>query len=158
VDLDRKLITIPSTRTKAKREHIIPICPMLLALLESLPRFSRGPGYVFTMTGTKAITGFNKPKHRIDAASGVGLTDEDAWVAHDLRRTMRSNLSALPIEDRVREQMIGHAQPGLHAVYDRHAYSDEKVRGFQLWEARLAGILNPATVTDIGSARKRRAA
>ena len=56
---------------------------------------------------------------------------------------MRTHLSALPIEDRVREHMIAHAQPGLHQVYDRHAYSAEKRRGFELWEARLRRILSP---------------
>ena len=61
---------------------------------------------------------------------------------HDLRRTMRTRLSALPIEDRVREAMIAHAAPGLHQVYDQHRYLDEKRRGFELWEQRLAEILH----------------
>jgi hypothetical protein len=65
------------------------------------------------------------------------------WVLHDLRRTMRTRLSALPIEDRVREAMIAHAAPGLHQVYDQHRYSDEKRRGFELWEARLSTIVSP---------------
>ena len=57
---------------------------------------------------------------------------------------MRTHLSALPIEDRVREQMIAHAQPGLHKVYDLHRYEAEKRRGFELWEQRLRGIVEPA--------------
>jgi integrase len=76
---------------------------------------------------------------RIDALSGVA-----GWKFHDLRRTMRTHLSALPIEDRVREQMIAHAQPGLHKVYDLHRYEAEKRRGFELWEVRLRGIIEPA--------------
>ena len=73
---------------------------------------------------------------------------------------MRTHLSALPIEDRVREQMIAHAQPGLHKVYDLHRYEAEKRRGFELWEQRLRGILNsaPSDVTDIAAERDRRMA
>ena len=56
---------------------------------------------------------------------------------------MRTHLSALPIDDRVREQMIAHAAPGLHKVYDLHRYEHEKRRGFELWEQRLRGILHP---------------
>jgi hypothetical protein len=52
---------------------------------------------------------------------------------------MRLHLSALPIENRVREQMIGRSQPGLHKVYDKYTYADEKLRGFKLREARLHG-------------------
>jgi hypothetical protein len=56
---------------------------------------------------------------------------------------MRTRLSALPTEDRVREAMIAHAAPGLHQVYDQHRYVDEKRRDFVLWETRLAQILAP---------------
>jgi hypothetical protein len=72
---------------------------------------------------------------------------------------MRTYLSALPIEDRVREAMIAHSQPGLHRVYDRYAYSAEKRRGFELYEAKLHGILHPtppADVADLAVVRKRR--
>jgi hypothetical protein len=31
------------------------------------------------------------------------------WTFHDIRRTMRTHLSALPIPDLVRELVIGHA-------------------------------------------------
>jgi hypothetical protein len=72
---------------------------------------------------------------------------------------MRTGLSALDIEDRVREQMIAHAAPGLHRIYDQHTYLAEKRRGFELWEQRLRGILSPkppAAVTDIVTERSRR--
>jgi hypothetical protein len=38
--------------------------------------------------------------------------------------------------------MIAHAKKGLHKVYDLHAYQEEKRRGFQLWEKRLAMIVS----------------
>jgi hypothetical protein len=80
------------------------------------------------------------------------------WVLHDLRRTMRTHLSALLIEDRVSEDMIAHAQPGLHQVYDRHAYSAEKRRGFELWVQRLLGILAPSPSADVVSLHGREVA
>jgi hypothetical protein len=58
---------------------------------------------------------------------------------------MRTGLSALPIPDRVREMMIAHAPPGLHAVYDQYKYVEEKRRGFTLWSAHLRGIMQPPT-------------
>jgi hypothetical protein len=72
---------------------------------------------------------------------------------------MRSHLSALPIEDRVREAMIAHAQPGLHRIYNLYDYLDEKRRGFALWEQRLQGILHPPppNITNIAQVRQRRA-
>jgi integrase len=139
---------------KSSRTHVVPLAPDALGLLRALPRFAGD--FVFTTTsGAKPVNGFPKTKERLDKLSGVS-----GWVLHDLRRTMRTSLSALSIEDRVREQMIAHAQPGLHRVYDQHAYLEEKRRGFALWEARLAGILHPspAGVVDITTGRSLRRA
>jgi hypothetical protein len=57
---------------------------------------------------------------------------------------MRTGLSALPIPDRVCDLVIGHAQPGLHKVYDQHSYLDEKRRALELWAERLRTIVDPA--------------
>ena len=56
---------------------------------------------------------------------------------------MRTHLSALPISGTVAELMIGHKQRGVRAVYDRFAYLDEQRSGFELWAARLRGIVEP---------------
>lgn len=76
--------------------HVVPLAPDTVAHLKSLPRFV-GSDVVFTTDGRKAVNGFSTAKARLDTLSGV-----EGWVFHDLRRTMRSHLSALPIEDRVR--------------------------------------------------------
>ena len=143
VDLGQRLITIPAERMKgrraARRAHEVPLASQAMALLEAVPPGPEGRGFVFSSSGGKRhIAGFGRAKAQLDKASGVG-----DWVLHDLRRTMRTRLSALNIEDRVREAMIAHAAPGLHQVYDQHRYFDEKRRGFELWEARLSQILSP---------------
>jgi len=68
-------------------------------------------------------------KLRIDAA----MPDATPWRFHDLRRTMRTGLSGLPVPNNVAELVIAHAQPGLHKVYDLHTYREEKRRALELW-------------------------
>ena len=138
IDLDRALWTIPATRMKGDRAHEVPLAPDALALLQSLPRFTAGDFVFSTTDGAKAVNGFSKAKARMDKLSSV--TD---WKFHDLRRTMRTHLSALPVQDLVRELVIAHAKLGLHKVYDRHSYQDEKRECLTLWEARLRGIVTP---------------
>ena len=73
---------------------------------------------------------------------------------------MRTHLSALPVQDMVRELVIAHAKPGLHKVYDQHAYQDEKRECLKLWESRLKKILHPPTsgvIADLNAARTQRA-
>jgi hypothetical protein len=68
----------------------------------------------------------------------------EPFVVHDLRRSMRTGLSALPVTDIVRELVIAHTQKGLHKVYDLHAYADEKRRALELWGMRLRDIVEPS--------------
>jgi len=140
---------------KGDRAHEVPLAPAAAALIEALPRLTGGD-FVFTTTGgAKPINGFSKAKARIDRLSAVS-----GWKIHDLRRTMRTQLSALPVEDLVRELVIAHAKPGLHKVYDQHAYQDEKRRCLELWEKRLMAIVKPppSNVTDLTEARQQRLA
>jgi hypothetical protein len=48
----------------------------------------------------------------------------------------------------VRELVIAHAQPGLHKVYDLHAYEIEKRHALALWAARLRSIVEPPRPTE----------
>jgi integrase len=138
VDFDKKLWTIPAERMKGGRAHEVPLAPEALALIERLPRFSGGESVFTTTGGAKPVNGFSKAKTRMDKLSGVA-----SWVIHDLRRTMRTHLSALPVQDLVRELVIAHARPGLHKVYDQYSFQDEKRRCLELWEARLLSIFDP---------------
>jgi integrase len=155
LNLDEAIWTIPKERMKGTRAHTVPLPPDALALLRSLPRFTAG-NYVFSTTGgLKPVNGFSKAKARLDKLSDV----TSDWVLHDLRRTARTHFSALPVQDMVRELVIAHARPGLHAVYDQHSYADEKRELLTLWENRLRGILSPkppASVADLAAARAQR--
>lgn len=148
-------LVIPAARMKADSAHLVPLVPAALAILLELPEFASGP-YIFTSTaGVKPVNGFSKAKLRLDAAiarrraarragaaAAVDQRDQlTPWVLHDLRRTMRTHLSALPIEDLVRELVIAHARPGLHKVYDLHKYEAEKRHALRLWAARLLKIV-----------------
>lgn len=137
IDLGRRLWTIPAERMKMKSAQVVPVTADLVSLLSSLPRFTRGDNLFSTTFGERSVGGFSKARERLDKITG----EMPDWVLHDLRRTMRTNLSALPIPDNVRELMIAHAQPGMHQTYDLYDYLEEKRAGFGLWHERLRGIL-----------------
>ena len=143
VDLADAVWTIGAERMKGDMAHVAPLAPEAVALLESLPRFD-GP-FVFTTNGRRAISDFSRIKHKLD-----GLMPEvGPWRFHDLRRSMRTGLSALRIADVVSELCIAHAQKGLHKIYDQHAYIDEKRHAFEAWAARVLMIVEPKAVTNV---------
>jgi integrase len=136
-DLDAGLWTIPPERMKGDAAHEVPLPPVAVEILRSLPRFP-GPFVFSTTGGERPIGGFSSMKLRIDAGMAEPMAP---WRFHDLRRTMLTALGALPVPNNVAELCIAHAQPGLHKVYDRHGYRDEKRRAFELWADRLQEII-----------------
>ena len=160
-DLKQKVWNVPVARMKMKAAHTVPLTDDVLALLKGLPRFDRGDHVFSTTFGLTPVNGFSKAKRAIDTAMLEELNKMDPkaklvpWVLHDIRRSMRTHLSALPVPDLVRELVIGHLKRGLHRIYDQHAYLDEKRHALELWSARLRDILTPppANVIKIREAR-----
>jgi integrase len=142
LDLDKALWVIPPERMKGDAAHEVPLAPAAVAILKSLPRW-RGDFVFSTTGGERPISGFSKMKLKIDAAIAEPIAP---WRFHDLRRTMRTGLGALPIPNNV---AIAHAQPGLHRVYDLHGYREEKRRAFELWASRLAEIVEPGEPSNV---------
>jgi len=153
-DLGKKLWTIPAERYKTASPHVVPLSDDAIAILDKLPHFKSGD-YMFTTTfGVRPFGGFSKLKARLDKLMEGKVAGP--WILHDIRKTVRTQLSALPVADNVRELVIGHAQPGLHAVYDQHSYINEKRRALELWAARLRDIVSPPPPADVLPMRKKR--
>jgi integrase len=167
-DLSKSLWTIPAERMKGGSAHVVPLTDEMLVVLSSLPRFEEGDHLFSTTFGRRPVSGFSKAKRRLDgrmgrsreALSRIGGRDlgpVPPWVIHDIRRTVRTNLSALPVSDLVRELILAHARPGLHRVYDQYAYLDERRKCLELWAKRLMSIVEPAatgaSVVQLPSAR-----
>ena len=119
-DLAKKLWEIPAERMKSDAGHAVPLSDEAVRILESLPRFTKGD-YLFSASyGVRPVVGgFAKAKHALDVKMRGELRRPlAAVVIHDIHRTMRTGLSALPVPDLIRELVIAHTKPGLHKVYD----------------------------------------
>jgi integrase len=167
-DLVKKMWTIDQARFKSNVEHVVPLTDDVLALLEGLPRFKRGDQVFSTTWGEKPTMIGDKIKSKFDALMLQALREAakargeepgkvtlKPWVIHDLRRTVRSHLSALRIPDHVAEMVLGHGRQGLQRIYDQHTYSVEVREALTLWAARLRDIVvpPPANVVAIKKAR-----
>jgi integrase len=148
-DLARKLWTIPAERMKADAPHVVPLSDAVIAILESLPRFNKGDHLFSTDFSQKPVNGFSKAKLILDKAILAELRKGNPkaklapFVIHDIRRGMRTGLSALPVPSDVAELVIAHSRPGLRKVYDQYAFEAEKRRALELWAARLRDIVEP---------------
>ena len=125
--------------------HILPVTPGLAAIFDECT--GSAPYLFSTTSGDKPLTIGGKIKTKVDALMLHELRAEakergDApasvtlkeWDNHDIRRTMRTRLSALPVPegDVVRELVIGHRQKLLHQIYDKHLYLEQKAIALDL--------------------------
>jgi integrase len=133
VDLDRRLWVIPASRMKGRngkvRDHVVPLTPKMIGILNSLPRFKTGQ-FVFSVSfGARPAMISGRVKERIDAQ----LRLKSPWQNHDIRRGVRSGLAALGIPDPVAESVLAHVRPGIVGTYDRHSYVTERLDALTKW-------------------------
>jgi integrase len=138
-DLTAKLWIIPPERFKSAVAHRVPLSASMLDLLEGLPRFQSGPCLFSSQHGKTPINGFGKPKARLDQLMG-GIPP---WSLHDIRRTLRTRLSALKVERHIAELVIGHGKKGLDRNYDQHQYEGEMREALERWAGLLQSIVEP---------------
>jgi integrase len=151
IDLKEKLWTIPPGRMKAGAAHLVPLSNDVVTLLKSLPK-GKGGDFVFSQSdGVRPIARFSAEKEKLDKAMKAELGGKlTPFVVHDIRRTMRTGLSAIPnVTDLVRELVIGHSKPELHRVYDLHAYQTEKRYALDQWAKRLRRIVTDAPSDNV---------
>lgn len=158
VALDAATWVIPAARTKNKRDHLVPLPPSVVELVsaaQSDARQRKGP--VFSTNGTAPIGGFSKLKKALDgkvqeqAASAAEGSGElplpmDAWVMHDLRRSLATGCQALGFPIEHTEAVLNHVsgkRGGLVAVYQLHEYREEKTAALNAWARHVQALISP---------------
>ncbi len=146
---------MPRARFKSDVEHLVPLSDDALTVLASVPQVV-GCDFLFSNNGRTPFNNADKAKARLDklvleelrAAARRRGDDEPKqltpWVNHDLRRVLRTNLSAFGVADHIAEMCLGHGRHGLQRVYDQHRYVVEQRRAFEAWAAKVRALLEPA--------------
>lgn len=132
IDFQTATWTIPAKRAKNASSHIVQLAPLAIDILKSVPRFLNCD-FVFTTTGKTPISGFGRLKRRLDIAVGP---DAEDWRLHDVRRTVATNMAMMGVQPHIIEAVLNHKTgivSGVAAVYNRHAYQDEKREALEKW-------------------------
>jgi integrase len=136
LDLAQRIWTLPRTRTKNAKLHVVHLSEQSMAVLRRLDR--RGP-YVFSPVGNKPFQKFSKDKRLLDQLSGV-----TGWRLHDLRRTCVSGMAQLGVAPHVADKILNHQSgtiSGVAAVYQRHEFIAERRAALDLWGTHLCGLV-----------------
>ena len=136
LDLAQRVWTIPKSRTKNAKSHVVHLSDQSAAVLK---RADRRGALVFSPLGGKSFRNFGRAKRLLDRRSGV-----TGWRLHDLRRTCVSGMARLGVAPHVADKILNHQSgtiSGAAAVYQRHEFLAERRAALDLWGAHVGQIV-----------------
>jgi integrase len=139
LDLEKGSWSLPPERTKNSRAHMLPLMPLALKIIQSVPE--RGArDHLF---GSRSSGGFSDWGHaRADLDQHLGATVRP-WRLHDLRRTCATRLCDLGVAPHVVEQLLNHVsghKGGVAGIYNRSSYANEVKAALALWADHVHAI------------------
>lgn len=153
-EVEARRWTIPASRRgKTDSPHSIHLTDIAMGIIaeakaeiDRLHRRRGEPwaGFIFEARPGQPVTNAALCRAVERAQAALGAKDADPWGRwrpHDLRRTMRTGLSACGVRPDIAELTIGHTKRGIVAVYDQHGFEAERRAAMEAWEARLLRIV-----------------
>jgi integrase len=144
VDLDKGFWSLPKERAKNKRALVLPLPPMALDIIATIPRMA----FRDQLFGDRSASGFtqwNDGKQALDArlAGRVGH-----WRLHDLRRTAATRMADIGVQPHVIEAVLNHYgghRAGVAGVYNRSPYEREMRAALALWAEHVRALVEGTT-------------
>jgi len=124
IDLNARLWTIPAERMKAKREHIIPLSPQVLEILETMKPVSAHREHVFPSR--------NDPKQPMNSQTANAALKRIGYggklVAHGLRSIASTALNEAGFNSDVIEAALAHSDKNeVRKAYNRSTYLNARI-------------------------------
>jgi integrase len=140
-DFAKRLWKIPATRTKNRREHVVPLTDWAIAELKALKTYAGDSRFVLPGKNPK------KPADPKLITRGVKrllprfqVHEIEPFRPHDLRRTGRTTLGRLGVTPFIAERVINHSKDVLQDTYDLYDYFDERRDALERLEKHLRSL------------------
>lgn len=130
IDLDAKIWTIPAERMKAKREHIVPLSPQALNVIEVMRPISAHREHVFPSR--------NAPKQPMNSQTANAALKRIGFggklVAHGLRSIASTAMNEANFNPDVIEASLAHIEKNsVRKAYNRAIYLSQRKELMSWW-------------------------
>ncbi|MCO4147249.1 integrase domain-containing protein [Enterobacter roggenkampii] len=130
IDLDAKLWTIPAERMKAKREHIVPLSPQALEILEVMKPISAHREHIFPSR--------NDPKQAMNSQTANAALKRVGYdgklVAHGLRSIASTAMNEAGFNADIIEAALAHSDRNeVRRAYNRTTYLEGRKALMKWW-------------------------
>jgi integrase len=140
IDLERREWSIPAVRTKAKREHKLPLPTLAVELLQgAMVRAGESPWLFPSPIDSRPIRSRSATRAVLRLRDRVGVP---GIGTHDLRRTLATGLGKMEVPDEVIERVLNHAPRTVAGKHYNHAkYFEPMRRALEAWAERVQAII-----------------
>jgi integrase len=139
IDREKKYVVLPGGVTKNKRDHLVPLVPKAMKLLDALKELSGDSPHVFPGPTGDPMNWVQNACAKIMSNAGI-----DDGRHHDTRRVLQTNMAEMGVPPHVADMILNHAVKGApksRQHYDTHHYIPEKREALTRWVARLTKVL-----------------
>lgn len=135
IDLDSKLWTIPAERMKAKREHIVPLSPGAIRILEIMKPISFHREFVFPSRINPQMAMNSQTANA--ALKRIGYAGK--LVAHGLRSIASTAMNEMGFNPDVIESALAHTDKNeVRRAYNRSTYITQRIEIMNWWSSFIA--------------------
>ncbi|MEB7536753.1 integrase domain-containing protein [Pantoea anthophila] len=130
IDFEAKLWKIPAERMKAKREHIVPLSPQALDILEVMKPVSAHREHIFPSR--------NDPKQPMNSQTANAALKRIGFagklVAHGMRSIASTAMNEIGFNSDVIESALAHIEKNeVRRAYNRALYLEQRKELMQWW-------------------------
>ncbi|MBA7855023.1 tyrosine-type recombinase/integrase [Enterobacter sp. RHBSTW-00901] len=134
IDLDSKLWIIPAERMKAKREHIVPLSPQALEILEVMKSISSHREHLFPSR--------NNPRQAMNSQTANAALKRIGYggklVAHGLRSIASTALNEAGFNSDIIEAALAHIDKNeVRRAYNRSIYLEQRKELMSWWGTKV---------------------
>ena len=134
LDLENQTWTIPAEKMKRRKEHIIPLTPQMLGILEAMKPVSGHREYIFP--SDKDPKFHCNPQTANMAIKRMGF--EGKLVSHGLRSLASTTLNAKGFEPDLIEAALAHVDSNqVRAAYNRTNYLERRRPMMEWWSQHI---------------------
>ena len=153
IDFDGALWTIPASKTKMRKDHLVPLSRQTIKILQEAQLLTGPTGYVFPSVRTR-----KRPMSDNTINAGLrrlGYTT-DEMTAHGFRAMASTllNESGKWNPDAIERALAHGDSDKVRAAYHRGAHWKERVKMAQWWSDYLDTLRSGAEVVEIKTAKR----
>ena len=139
IDRERAVWSVPANRTKNGRPLILPLQPMAIEIIQSVPE-RVGRDHLF---GSRSADGLAHWHAKADLDQRLGAAVKP-WRLHDIRRTVATRMADLGVQPHVIEAVLNHYsghRSGVAGIYNRSVYEREVRAVLALWADHVQALV-----------------